>query len=126
LGVANVTLFAGAMPRTTLPEAYASADVFAMPSTTETQGLVLAEAMAAGLPVIAADAPQNRDVVGETADLVDPEPRAFAAAFDRILMPRDEAAAAATRGRAERFSLDRHVDGVVALYESLVRPARSA
>jgi 1,2-diacylglycerol 3-alpha-glucosyltransferase len=126
LGVANVTRFAGAMPRTTLPDAYASADVFAMPSTTETQGLVLAEAMAAGLPVIAADAPQNRDVVGEIGDLVDPEPRAFAAAFDRILVPRDEAAAAATRGRAERFSLDRHVDGVVALYESLVRPARSA
>lgn len=126
LGVADVTRFAGAMPRANLPDTYASADAFVMPSTTETQGLVQAEALAAGLPVIAADAPQNRDVVGECGDLVEPNPRAFASAFHRIRLPRDANADADARQRAERFSLDRHVDGIVALYESLVRPARSA
>ena len=126
LGVADVTRFAGAVPRTELPDVYASADAFVMPSTTETQGLVQAEAMAAGLSVIAAEAPQNRDVVGEIGELVEPKPDAFAEAFARVRTPRDSAAADAARERAESFSLDRHVDGVIALYESLARPARSA
>ena len=126
LGISHVTRFTGAMPRASLPDVYASADAFVMPSTTETQGLVQAEAMAAGVPVIAANAPQNRDVVGESGDLVEPTAAAFAEAFERIRLPRDPLAGAQARRRAERFSLDRHVDGVVALYESLARPARSA
>lgn len=126
LGIAHVVRFAGAMPRENLPDTYASADAFAMPSTTETQGLVQAEAMAAGLSVIAAEAPQNRDVVGDIGEVVDAHPEAFAAAFRRVPRPRRNDAADAARRRAETFSLDRHVDGVVALYESLARPARSA
>jgi glycosyltransferase involved in cell wall biosynthesis len=126
LGVANVARFAGAMPRADLPDVYASADAFVMPSTTETQGLVQAEAMAAGLSVIAAEAPQNRDVIGETGELVESDSHAFAEAFHRIRTPRDGEAANAARERAQRFSVDRHVDGVIALYESLARPARSA
>jgi 1,2-diacylglycerol 3-alpha-glucosyltransferase len=42
---------------------YDQADIFLFASTTETQGLVLAEAMARGLPVIALDAPGSRDIV---------------------------------------------------------------
>lgn len=42
---------------------YGSADGFLMPSHIETFGIVLIEAMAAGLPVIAADSPGSRDVI---------------------------------------------------------------
>jgi glycosyltransferase involved in cell wall biosynthesis len=126
LGVAGVTRFAGAIPRPELPDIYAGADAFVMPSTTETQGLVQVEALAAGLPVIAADAPQNRDVLGETGELVESKPEAFAAAFHRIRVPRDDEAAGAARLHAQRFSLERYVDRVVALYESVASPARSA
>ncbi len=45
----------GFLSRTVLAELYADADVFVFPSPTETCGLVALEAMAAGLPVIAAD-----------------------------------------------------------------------
>ena len=47
----TATYFAGYMRGEPLAAAYASADVFVMPSKTETLGLVLMEAMAAGLPV---------------------------------------------------------------------------
>ncbi|HYO25413.1 MAG TPA: glycosyltransferase [Lacipirellulaceae bacterium] len=46
-----------------LADAYASMDVFVFSSQSETQGMVLAEAMAAGAPVVALDGPGVRDVV---------------------------------------------------------------
>lgn len=51
------TIFLGFLNReTALPELYASCDAFVFASTTETLGLVVLEAMASGLPVIAAPA----------------------------------------------------------------------
>jgi phosphatidylinositol alpha 1,6-mannosyltransferase len=47
--------------RTRLPDLYANCDAFAFASVTETLGLVLLEAMASGLPVIAAPAGGVRD-----------------------------------------------------------------
>ncbi len=46
-----------------LAEVYAAMNVFAFCSHSETQGLVLAEAMAAGVPVVALDAPGAREIV---------------------------------------------------------------
>jgi 1,2-diacylglycerol 3-alpha-glucosyltransferase len=46
-------IFTGFLPREEVPIAYRSADVFAFPSTSETQGLVVAEAMTVGLPIVA-------------------------------------------------------------------------
>jgi glycosyltransferase involved in cell wall biosynthesis len=48
-----------------LADAYRAMDLFVFASLSETQGLVLAEAMAAGLPVIALDASGARDIVEE-------------------------------------------------------------
>lgn len=42
---------------------YTQSDVFLFPSRTDTQGIVLAEAMACGLPVIAVDGPGQRDII---------------------------------------------------------------
>ncbi|ALX48912.1 glycosyltransferase family 4 protein [Lentibacillus amyloliquefaciens] len=49
------TVFTGFMHGEELAKAYASSDVFVFPSTTETLGLVITEAMASGLPLVAAE-----------------------------------------------------------------------
>jgi glycosyltransferase involved in cell wall biosynthesis len=57
------TFFPGYLEGAELAAAFASADVFALPSRTETLGLVLLEAMAAGCPVVAARAGGIPDIV---------------------------------------------------------------
>jgi glycosyltransferase involved in cell wall biosynthesis len=70
--------FAGEQPRDALPDIYATADVFLFTSVTETQGIVLLEALAAGLPIVAVDMPQTREVTGESARFCAPDAEALA------------------------------------------------
>ncbi|WP_291321554.1 glycosyltransferase [Desulfonatronospira sp.] len=72
-GVLNRLITAGQQSGQRLADAYRAMDVFVFSSTTETQGMVLAEAMAAGNPVIALDASGVREVVrdGENGRLLD-------------------------------------------------------
>jgi len=50
-GISEKVVFAGFLPDNDLPVAYASCDILAIASTFETQGLVVLEALASGLPV---------------------------------------------------------------------------
>lgn len=59
------TVFTGYMSGDELAQAYASADVFAFPSDTETLGFVAMEAMASGVPVVGARAGGIPDVISE-------------------------------------------------------------
>ncbi|GAA2860671.1 hypothetical protein GCM10010517_19320 [Streptosporangium fragile] len=56
IGVGDRVTFLGFVPDETLPAVYAAADVFAMPGVAELQSIATLEAMATGLPVVAADA----------------------------------------------------------------------
>ena len=53
--------FAGFMNQSEMPKAYAISDVLILPSESETWGLVVNEAMACGLPVVASDIPALDD-----------------------------------------------------------------
>jgi 1,2-diacylglycerol 3-alpha-glucosyltransferase len=64
-GVSGRVHMPGTVAQAELPDFYAAMDVFAFSSLSETQGLVLVEAMAAGVPVIALDAPGVREVVSD-------------------------------------------------------------
>lgn len=68
------THFVGYLAGQELAAAYASADAFIFPSRTETLGLVLLEAMAAGCPVVAANSGGIPDIVtnGENGYMFDP------------------------------------------------------
>lgn len=55
LGISHKTKFIGFVKEKSLPELYAACDAFCLPSTFETQGIVVIEAMAMGKPVVGAD-----------------------------------------------------------------------
>jgi len=84
LGITDAVRFLGYLDRQhELPACYAAADVFAFASRTETQGLVLIEAMAAGLPVMALAEMGTIDILGpRRGALVPPDdPQSFGLAL---------------------------------------------
>jgi glycosyltransferase involved in cell wall biosynthesis len=96
------TVFTGYLHGDELVAAYRSADAFLFPSTTETLGLCLLEAMACGLPVVAAASPPSRALLGDgeagllyAAD----DPDALEAAVRRL---RDDPGLRARLGAAAR------------------------
>jgi 1,2-diacylglycerol 3-alpha-glucosyltransferase len=102
LGLARHVHFAGYLDReTALLDCYAAADVFVFASRTETQGLVLLEAMAQGAPVVSTAELGTRSIlVPGSGALVVPEERdAFAAAVVRVLEDRELSGGLAQRGR---------------------------
>lgn len=58
--------FLGLLHANELASAFASADAFIFPSTTETLGLVLLEAMSSGLPIIAAKSKPSEELIRQT------------------------------------------------------------
>jgi glycosyltransferase involved in cell wall biosynthesis len=74
LGLRDSVRFLGFLPEPELPRYFALADIFCFPSIFETFGIVLAQAMAAGLPVVAVDSSAVPEVVqcGITGLLVPP------------------------------------------------------
>jgi len=116
-------IFAGLLPHEELPAIYAAADIFIFPSTSETQGLVLAESFAAGLPVVAALSPQTRDVFGpnRAGELVDGADE-MARAVVGLLADRERyrEASAHARAASAAFDIKATAGRVVAVYEAVV------
>lgn len=104
----TATTFVGYLGGEELASAYASADAFLFPSSTETLGLVLLEAMAAGCPVVGANRGGIPDIVtdGVNGCLYDPDDDAsLTAATLRLLASpeRREQLRLAARQEAERW-----------------------
>jgi glycosyltransferase involved in cell wall biosynthesis len=107
LGLDASVHFAGYLPREReLLDCYAAADVFVFASRTETQGLVLLEAMAQGAPVVSTAELGTRSVLTPSSGaLVVPEERgAFATAVVRVLGDAALRATMAGRGRGYAHS----------------------
>lgn len=102
---------------------YRGATLFAFPSYLETFGHPLLEAMAADVPVVAAELPVSREVAADAAVYVDPhDTRAWADALARLLGDAAERArlVAAGRERVAHFSWDASASAHLALFDALV------
>jgi glycosyltransferase involved in cell wall biosynthesis len=125
LKVANHIRFVGYLDRKQeLPDCYAAANVFVFASRTETQGLVLLEAMAAGLPVHALACLGTRTIVEpERGAVKAPDhPEAFGIGLAILVgdRPRLTLMAAAGRNFAKEWSAPERARQLAALYRSLV------
>lgn len=114
-GVADRVIFAGQVAADELPDYFALADVFAMPSTGEGFGIVFLEAARSGLAVIGGVRDGSLDALadGEIGRLVDPDdPRQLVDALVSELNRRGPA----SPGSVERFAFNnfsKHVDDLV-------------
>jgi glycogen synthase len=116
--------FVGFVPHEQIPAILANGDVLVLPSRYEELGAVLVEALWAGLPVVASRVGGVPEIVrdGETGILVPPgDPRALAAALNRVLG--DEALAQRLRAnaRSERDRWGGLVERTLATYDEIRR-----
>ncbi|MBV8594857.1 MAG: glycosyltransferase [Candidatus Eremiobacteraeota bacterium] len=123
LGLRDVVHFVGTVEHNRIPAFYAAADLFVFPSVTETQGLVLAEAFASGLPVVALDNPQTRDVFGEhLAGAIVADAASMAAAIGQLLASPERRGQAATHAKTAAAAFDARATAgrVLAIYEAVL------
>ncbi|MDQ3671866.1 MAG: glycosyltransferase family 4 protein [Actinomycetota bacterium] len=125
LGLEEVVTFLGGVTFGELLDEYRRAWVLALPSGEETSPMVIAEAMAVGMPVVATRVGGVASLVGEgvTGDLVDVgDVDALAACLTRVIGDPDLRAAfgAAGRGRAEeRFRVEAVARRFAEMYEQI-------
>ncbi len=117
-GLNDKVVFAGYIPSEELGNYYAAADASVIASKFETQGLVVIEAMACGLPVAAINYRALKEAVDDNVNgmLFEDEPRSCAQAMEACINA-DERMRAAARETAEKHSIDANTDRLIELYE---------
>ena len=105
-------------PYQSMSKVYAGADVFSFPTVPwESFGIVMVEAMASGLPVVASDDPIRREIVGDAGIFVDPtNTEAYAKVLEKALSINWEDK---PRKQAEKFSWDIIADKYQELFKTL-------
>ncbi|WP_168698370.1 D-inositol-3-phosphate glycosyltransferase [Gordonia paraffinivorans] len=126
LGIADSVTFLPPQPSDRLAQVYRASDVVAVPSHSESFGLVAIEAQACGTPVIAANVGGLGVAVddGRTGVLVDGHDVGdWTNALEKLLGQPDRLAELArnARAHAERFSWEHTVDGLIESYRHAMR-----
>jgi hypothetical protein len=107
-----------------LARRYALASIFALPSTRESYGIAVAQALAYGLPVVACDIPATREVTGGAAVLVPPnDGRALREALRRLATSERRRVVMGLRARARARRLPTWVTmevGILRVVEELL------
>ncbi len=126
LGLRDKVIFTGGLPREKVIDVYKVSDVFVFASYTETQGLVILEAMAASLPVVALGKMGVRDLLKSSEGgimLEDLNEDEFARAVLEVLTSKEKRDRLAEKGKRfvkENFSIDVTVRKMVELYKDLI------
>jgi 1,2-diacylglycerol 3-alpha-glucosyltransferase len=125
LGIDQQVRFVGTLPQDGLAQLLRISDTFAIMSTSETQSMVLLQAMACGIPVIAADSRALPEFVSPANGmLVDPhDPARLAQALGEMLgsPERRQVLGAAGRRSVERYGIETVTDEWETLYRSVLQ-----
>ena len=106
LGLGDSLVRTGYVPHDRLPSIVAGARVFCFPSLFEGFGIPVAEALAAGVPVVASDDPSLDEASGDAALRVPArDPEAIAGGIERLLVDEGERAKRIHAGRAHAAEL---------------------
>lgn len=120
--------FAGAVEYARVPAYLAAGDAFVTASTSEVLPMSMIEALAAGLPLVAARSPAARDLVGSDRGgvLCDPTPASLAAGMEGVLTsPRAAELRSEARETARRYDVMERSQELLGIYEA-ARAERSA
>jgi 1,2-diacylglycerol 3-alpha-glucosyltransferase len=130
LGIRSEVLFTGPLPPEEVAHCYKGADLFTFPSCSETQGLVLIEAMAAGLPPVAIGANGVLDMVQNNQDglLVDLDLEQYSNAIIRLLEdePERQRLSQNAKIKAVEFSTTNMALKLAAIYEQVIEAGRGS
>ncbi|SRR5579875_301481 len=116
LGVSDWIINHGQLSRSAVSELYENSHVFVFPSICESFGFPQVEAMAFGLPIIAADTPVNREVCGSAAAFFAPDNAELLALLIQRYYNHPEELSMASRRSAQRAA---HFDWTKAGGETL-------
>ncbi len=130
LGLQGSVSFEGTVERSKLQGYFDTHDFFANASDSETFGYVTAEAMAAGLPVVAVDAQGSKDLVRNMVNgfLVKPNRIVeFAGAMEKMMGKKADlrCMGAASRRLVQDFSVEKCLKNHIRIYRKLLRKGSS-
>jgi glycosyltransferase involved in cell wall biosynthesis len=123
LGIGNRSFFPGFMnPQEEIPEIYRMANVFTTASEIETQGLVLLEAIASGLPVVAVNATCIPEIVKHDINGFLTQPGDENAISERLFEILNDPQRASRMGRLGRILVQNHsIERTIDLHENLYK-----
>jgi glycosyltransferase involved in cell wall biosynthesis len=129
-GVGEQTIFVGEVKKGEVKNFYAAADIFVYASKSETQGMIITEALYMGLPVVAVDATGICDLVRNEIDglLVSENEEEFAGAIMRLI--NDGSLRKKMGGSGAEHARDNFTDKVctqklLAVYEEAIKESRA-
>lgn len=118
-------IFAGIVSKKELKNYYVAGDVFVYSSKSETQGMIISEAMYMGLPIVAVDAPGVCDLVQDEINgfLVSEDEKEFAMAVEKLIADENQRNKFSTESKRiaqENFTDKVCSDKMLEIYKSLI------
>lgn len=119
LDIADAVRFLGTLSARDLARAFCAADVFAITSLSETQSMVLLQAMSCGIPAVAVDWRSFKEYVQPGTGLLARPGDQTDVARDLVTVLKDRAAAARMGGAARTFAQRYSIDAITKEWEAL-------
>lgn len=124
--ISEKTTLTGFIEGEQIPAVYADADIFAFASQTETQGLVVPEALASGLPCVVVDDPAFEGVIGDGYNglVAKDEPASFSSKIIKLLEKpelRRQLSRNAAKFANEHFSVEQQAEAHLKVYRLALR-----